>query len=265
MVRSGAPVPTCEFNLSLETSHRPRVHLFGVDVDALTMDETLDRAFDLADQGRLSQHVVLNAAKVVLMTEDERLRDIIANCNLVNADGTSVVWASRMLGSPLPERVAGIDLFLRIVERASRTGHSVYFLGSTDDVLDSMLATFRKNHPGLQIGGWHNGYWDDDDAVVAEVRQAKPSFLFLAIPSPRKEYWLNSHLAELEVPFVMGVGGAFDVVAGKVKRAPVWVQNIGCEWVYRLIQEPRRMWKRYLHGNTAFMMLTLRELRGRSR
>jgi N-acetylglucosaminyldiphosphoundecaprenol N-acetyl-beta-D-mannosaminyltransferase len=217
------------------------------------------------EQRGVSQHVVLNAAKVVLMTEDERLRDIIATCNLVNADGTSVVWASRMLGSPLPERVAGIDLFLRIVERASQTGHRVYFLGATDDVLDSMLAVFRKNHPGLQIGGWHNGYWGDDEAVVAAVREAKPSFLFLAIPSPRKEYWLRDHLAELEVPFVMGVGGAFDVVAGKVKRAPQWVQRIGFEWMYRLMQEPRRMWKRYLHGNTAFILLTLREWRRRSR
>jgi N-acetylglucosaminyldiphosphoundecaprenol N-acetyl-beta-D-mannosaminyltransferase len=97
---------------------------------------------------------------------------------------------------------------------------------------------------------------------VAEVREAKPSFLFLAIPSPRKEYWLRDHLAELEVPFVMGVGGAFDVVAGKVKRAPQWVQRIGFEWMYRLMQEPRRMWKRYLHGNTGFILLTLREWRG---
>ena len=250
--------------MTLDTSRGPRVHLFGVDIDALTMEETLNRAFELAGQRRVSQHVVLNAAKVVLMTEDDRLRNIIASCDLVNADGTSVVWASRVLGSPLPERVAGIDLFLGIVERAARTGHRVYFLGATDDVLGSMLAVFRKRHPNLEIGGWRNGYWDDDEAVIAEVKKAKPSFLFLAIPSPRKEYWLSDHLAELEVPFVMGVGGAFDVVAGKVKRAPLWVQRIGCEWMYRLIQEPRRMWKRYLHGNTAFILLTLREWRRRS-
>lgn len=251
--------------MRLNSSRGQRVHLFGVDIDALTIEETLDRAFELVEQRRVSQHVVLNAAKVVMMTEDDRLREIIANCDLVNADGTSVVWASRVLGAPLPERVAGIDLFLRIVERAARTGHRVYFLGATDDVLDSMLAVFRKQHPELEIGGWHNGYWHDDESIVADVREAKPSFLFLAIPSPRKEYWLHRHLDEMEVPFVMGVGGAFDVVAGKVKRAPQWVQRIGCEWVYRLIQEPRRMWKRYLHGNTAFALLTIREWRRRRR
>lgn len=236
-----------------------RVSLFGVDIDALTFDETVDRAFELADATRSSQHVVLNAAKVVQMSKDDHLRDIVANCVLVNADGQSVVWASRLFGRPLPERVAGIDLFNAIVERAAHTGHRLYFLGATDEVLTTMIGRLRERYPNLVIVGQHNGYWSNDNEVIDAVRRTRPHFLFLAIPSPRKEYWLSQHLESLAVPFVMGVGGTFDVVAGKVRRAPRWVQRIGCEWVYRVAQEPRRMWKRYLQGNSAFLVLTARE------
>ena len=196
------------------------MRLFDVDVDALDATGTLDRVFQLVDRPMPSQHVVLNAAKVVQMASDPRLREIVRSCDLVNADGASIVWASRALGRPVPERVAGIDLFTAIVERAASTGHSVYFLGATDEVLDEMLGRFRQQFPTLRIAGVRNGYWDDDATVVAAVRRARPDFLFLAIPSPRKEYWLNEHLQELGVPFVMGVGGSFDVVAGKVRARP---------------------------------------------
>ena len=236
-----------------------KVHVFGVDVDALTMEQTLDRVFELANGSEPTQHVVLNAGKVVLMAKDDRLRHIISNCELVNADGASVVWASRILGVPLPERVAGIDLFLRIVERAAITGDPVYFLGATDGVLASMRDVISGRCPDLRVAGWRNGYWSDDDEVVAAIQEAAPTFLFLAIPSPRKEFWLSTHLEAMGVPFVMGVGGSFDVVAGKTKRAPGWMQRAGLEWFYRLIQEPRRMWKRYLVGNSAFVALTVRE------
>ena len=138
---------------------------------------------------------------------------------------------------------------------------SVYFLGARDEVLEEMIRRFREQYPTLNIAGSRNGYWDDDAAVVAQVREARPDLVFLAIPSPRKEFWLAEHMPAMGVPFAMGVGGSFDVVAGKVKRAPVWVQRIGCEWVYRLVQEPRRMWKRYLVGNTKFVVLTVKEWR----
>lgn len=236
-----------------------RVSLFGTSIDALKFDETLDSAFELADGGLPTQHVVLNAAKVVLMSRDETLRQIVSRCALVNADGQSIVWASRILGKPLPERVAGIDLFSAIVERAATTGHRLYFLGATDAVLEQMLRRFRETYPRLVVAGHHNGYWTNDEEMIETVRRASPHFLFLAIPSPRKEYWLSKNLESLGVPFVMGVGGSFDVIAGTVRRAPRWVQRIGCEWMYRVAQEPRRMWRRYLHGNTAFLALTVRE------
>jgi N-acetylglucosaminyldiphosphoundecaprenol N-acetyl-beta-D-mannosaminyltransferase len=236
-----------------------RVSLFGVEVDALTFDETVDRVFELADAAGPCQHVVLNAAKIVQMSKDDRLRDIVLHCALVNADGQSVVWASWILGRPLPERVAGIDLFCAIVERSARTGHRLFFLGATDEVLAKMNERLRNRYPGLVVAGQHNGYWSHDDEVIEAVQRARPHFLFLAIPSPRKEYWLSQNLERLGVPFVMGVGGTFDVVAGKVRRAPRWMQRVGLEWAYRLMQEPRRMWRRYLRGNSAFLALTARE------
>jgi exopolysaccharide biosynthesis WecB/TagA/CpsF family protein len=244
---------------SASTSTR-RVRLFDVDVDALTMAETVELLMASLDEGSPIQHVVLNAAKVVAMAGDDRLRDVIAACPIVNADGSSVVWASRLLRRPLPERVAGIDLFQQLVARAARDGRSVYFLGAKQDVLAAMLARFRKTFPTLRVAGAHDGYWHDDAEVIAKVRAAAPDLLFLAIPSPRKEFWLAEHLPALAVPFAMGVGGSFDVVAGKIARAPKWIQRIGCEWVFRLAQEPRRMWKRYLVGNSKFLWLTAKEL-----
>ena len=237
-----------------------RRDLFGVEVDALDMDDTVDRIMTLIDQRVQVQHVVLNASKVVMMSKDAKLRSVIRACPVVNADGQSVVIASRLLRRPLPERVAGIDLFVELVKRSAENGRSVYFLGARDDILEEMISRFRTQYPTLRIAGFRNGYWDNDAEVVEQVHAAQPDLLFVAIPSPRKEFWLAEHLAALGVPFAMGVGGSFDVLAGKVKRAPKWVQRIGCEWVYRLVQEPRRMWKRYLVGNTTFMWLTIKEL-----
>ena len=185
---------------------------------------------------------------------------MIRLCPVVNADGQSVVVASHVLRRPLPERVAGIDLFVELVKRSAQNGRSVYFLGARDDVLAEMVGRFRSQYPDLHVAGFHNGYWSDDSEVIEEVRAAQPDLLFLAIPSPRKEFWLAEHLPALGVPFAMGVGGSFDVLAGKVKRAPRWAQRIGCEWMYRLVQEPRRMWKRYLVGNSVFIWLTIKEL-----
>ncbi|MEY2959228.1 MAG: hypothetical protein RLZZ01_1796 [Actinomycetota bacterium] len=238
---------------------RDAVELFGVDVDALDMSASVDRVFQIVDRRRPTQHVVLNAAKVVDMERRPELREVVGRCGMVNADGASVVWASRILGRPVPERVTGIDLFGELIERAASTGHSVFLLGASDDVVGETRRRLEARHPGLRVVGARNGFWTDDRAVVEEVRAADPDLLFVALPSPRKEFWLAEHLDDLGVPFVMGVGGTFDVVAGRVRRAPRWAQRLGAEWVFRLAQEPRRMWRRYLVGNARFAALTARE------
>jgi N-acetylglucosaminyldiphosphoundecaprenol N-acetyl-beta-D-mannosaminyltransferase len=249
MVESGGTTHAREY---------PSVGLFGVPVDVLTMEQTIEAAREQVRRGGVHQHVVVNAAKLVEVQRDPALRDVIRTCDIVNADGQAVVWASRILGRPLPERVAGVDLFERLVETAARDGSSVYFLGAKDEVVQAAAGVMTERHPGLRVAGARDGYWKDDREVVGAVRAARPDYLFLAIPSPRKEFWLNEHLEALGVPFVMGVGGSFDVVAGKVGRAPRWVQRAGFEWAWRLGQEPRRMWKRYLYTNTAFLRMVFR-------
>jgi N-acetylglucosaminyldiphosphoundecaprenol N-acetyl-beta-D-mannosaminyltransferase len=242
-----------------------RVSLFGCEVDPLTLDETIRAADELIQVSEPVQHCAVNASKVVMLQGDSRLREIVAGCRLVNADGQSVIWASRLLGKPLPERVAGIDLFQALLGLAAQKSYSTYFLGARPEIVAEASRRAVALNPGLRVVGLHHGYLreGDTEAVVAEVNRTRPQILFVGMPSPQKEYWLSENLERLGVPFAMGVGGSFDVMAGAVTRAPVWMRRVGLEWVYRLCQEPSKMWKRYLFGNARFIALVLRELRGR--
>jgi N-acetylglucosaminyldiphosphoundecaprenol N-acetyl-beta-D-mannosaminyltransferase len=244
-----------------------RVELFGVPVDALTFEETVERIRAWVEAGEPRQHVVVNAAKVVALARDPALAEVIRGCHMVSPDGMSVVWASWLLGHRLPERVNGTDLMERLVEVAAESGRSVFFLGARPEVVARTVEGFRARHPVLEVAGYRDGYWSDDELVVERIRSAGPDYLFVGIPSPRKEFWISSRLDELKVPFVMGVGGSFDVIAGQYRRAPRWACANGLEWVWRVFQEPRRMWKRYLFGNARFCALVARELlraRGRA-
>jgi N-acetylglucosaminyldiphosphoundecaprenol N-acetyl-beta-D-mannosaminyltransferase len=236
-----------------------RCEIFGVLLDLLTMDETVDRCARLVEAGEPVQHVVINAGKVVLMQDVPRLKDVIRDCALVNADGQSIVWAGRFLGKDVPERVAGIDLMHRLLAEAALRQWPVYFLGARQEVLDAAVARLRVQHPDLVVAGARNGYFRDDAAVAQEIRNSGARLLFVGISSPRKEFFLAEHLHAMGPVFAMGVGGSFDVVAGLTKRAPVWMQRTGLEWFYRFMQEPGRMWKRYLVGNTRFVALVAKE------
>lgn len=238
----------------------PRVELFGVAVDPLTMEQTVDAVRRFVRCGLPHQHVCLNAAKVVELDRNPDLAGAISACDLVNVDGQAVVWASRLLRGAVPERVAGVDLFVNLLDEAASSGLRVYLLGARQDVVDAVRARAEREHARLRVVGARSGYWNDEDEadVVAEVASSGADLLFLAIPSPRKELFLGEYGEALGVPFRMGVGGSFDVYAGVTRRAPGWMQRTGLEWSYRLLQEPRRMFKRYLFGNSAFIVLTLR-------
>jgi N-acetylglucosaminyldiphosphoundecaprenol N-acetyl-beta-D-mannosaminyltransferase len=242
-----------------------RVTVLGCPVDVLDMPATVARCLELVERGVPAQHVVVNAAKLVEYDRNPRMAEIIRGCEIVNADGQAVVWAARMLRRPLPERVAGIDLMHELMAAAARDGRRVYLLGARPEVLADAARRFEEQNPGLQIAGSQHGWFSDDEspAVVQAIRDAKPDLLFVAMSSPRKEYWLSEHLTALGVPFAMGVGGAFDVVAGLTRRAPRWMQRAGLEWFFRLAQEPRRLWRRYLVSNVRFARLVLRDLRSR--
>lgn len=251
----------------MKTATRDKVVLFGVPIDNLTLGETLDRIEEMIRNGATHQHVVVNVDKIVKLQADPQLRKAILSCDLVNADGQPVVWASRILQQPIKERVAGVDLFGSLVERCAQRGYRPYFLGAQQEVVERAVSVLKAKHPNLQVAGWRNGYWkpDEERRVVDDIRRTKPEILFVAMSSPKKELFLAAWKEELNVPFVMGVGGTFDVVAGRVRRAPRWMQEWGFEWLFRLAQEPRRMWRRYLVEDMAFFRLVWREWRAQRR
>jgi N-acetylglucosaminyldiphosphoundecaprenol N-acetyl-beta-D-mannosaminyltransferase len=244
-----------------------RANVLGCRIDRLDMDATLASVESIIASGRFTQHMAINAAKLVTMHSDPRLRAIVDDCGLVNADGQAVVWASRLLGDPLPERVAGIDLMDEVLGLAERRGFRVYFLGARAEVLERAVAKLRERFPALTIAGARDGYFADEEtpAVAEAIRASEPHILFVAMSSPRKEYFLGEYGPTLGAPFVMGVGGSIDVVAGVTRRAPRSWQRLGLEWLYRLLQEPRRMFRRYAVTNWRFTLLVLRELVARGR
>ncbi len=236
-----------------------RASLFGIMLDFLTMDESVERCVKLIESDCPIQHCVINAGKTVMMQDVPGLREVVANCALVNADGQSIVWAGRVLGLDVPERVAGIDLMMRLLEEAEQRTWPVFFLGAKQEVLDECVSRIVSMHPQLVVAGSRNGYFDNDVAIAEMVRDSGARLLFVGISSPKKEFFLAEQLELMGPVFAMGVGGSFDVIAGVTQRAPVWMQRTGLEWFYRFVQEPRRMWKRYLLGNSRFVGLVLKE------
>jgi N-acetylglucosaminyldiphosphoundecaprenol N-acetyl-beta-D-mannosaminyltransferase len=237
-----------------------RAEVLGCPIDRLDMRETLDRCQMAIESGSFAQHMAINAAKVVAMQDDPELRAIVRRCELITADGQSVVWASRLLGDPVRTRVTGIDLMQELISRAECQGWRVFILGARADVLETAVARLRERHPRLVLAGYRDGYFgeEDDEDVAKEIARTRPDILLVAISSPRKEYFLGRHGRALGTPFVMGVGGAVDIMAGHARRAPRWMQVLGLEWLFRLVQEPRRLLRRYAVTNARFVWLVVR-------
>lgn len=245
---------------------RSRIYMMGCPVDNLSMEETLETVESFIRSGKPHQHAVVNVDKLVKANRNAELRRILNDCALINADGMPVVWASRLLGKPLKERVTGVDLFESLMRRAAKKGWRVFLLGAQEEVVAKVKSIYEKKYSGLIVAGYRNGYWrhDEEEDVVQQIKAAQPDILFVAITSPMKENFLGRYQAEMKIPFAMGVGGTFDVAAGKVKRAPVWMQKTGLEWFYRFLQEPRRLFKRYFVEDIAFFWLILKEAARRS-
>ena len=237
-----------------------RVPILNTYIDALTMEETISEVEKIIARGVPTQHVVINANKVNLMNEDPELKRIVNECPLINADGISILWAAKVLGLPIKERVTGIDLFLNLVKVASEKGYKIYLFGAKEEVVRKVKKVFEEEYPTLQIVGYRNGYFTEEDEpeIVKNMAESGADMMFVAFSSPKKEYWINKSIDQRNSPFVMGVGGSFDVVAGVTERAPKWVQIRGFEWLYRLVQEPRRMWRRYVIGNAQFIGYTVK-------
>jgi N-acetylglucosaminyldiphosphoundecaprenol N-acetyl-beta-D-mannosaminyltransferase len=237
-----------------------RIEFLGAPMDCLTMDETVEKIEDKVVKGEFLQHVVVNAAKLVHMQKDTVLADSVNACDMVNIDGMGVVIGARFCGHKVPERVSGVDLFHQLLAMSTRRNFPVFLLGAEQDIVAKTAERVKQLYPGLPLAGFHHGYfWDDEEAIVNMIKASGAKLLFVAITSPKKENFINKWRDKLGVDFVMGVGGTFDVVSGKVKRAPLWMQKYSLEWFYRVIQEPGRMWKRYLVTNTLFAYLLIKE------
>lgn len=246
--------------MSASAEPRNRVDLFGTRIDALTMDQTLDRLDDAIRAKRHTLVGVVNAAKMVSMQNNPDLRKSVQSADMILADGMAVVWASRLLGRPLPERVTGIDLMLRLFQRSRERGYGIYCLGATQEILDRFVERMRADHPGVRIVGAHHGYFQpaDEPRLVEEIAASKADILFAAMSSPKKENFMEKWQSQMNVTVLHGVGGAFDVLAGLVRRAPESWQKLGLEWLYRLLQEPGRLWQRYLVTNSVFTWMVVK-------
>ena len=240
----------------------PTRDIFGVPIAALTMGDALSVAEQAIASRRSLMIGVVNAAKIVNMRRDDELRQSVLSSDVILADGASVVLAARLLGRPLPERVAGIDLMTGLLDRASHRGYRVFCLGATEEVLAGVERVIARDYPGVRVVGSQHGYFgqDDEARVAAAIQASQADILFVAMTSPKKERFLARWHGAMNVPVCHGVGGSFDVLAGKVRRAPDSWQRFGLEWLYRVKQEPRRLWKRYLVTNSVFVGMLLVEL-----
>ena len=244
----------------------PRVQIGHALVDACRFDEMTEAIVRAAADGQEPQYVVTpNVQHIVLLATDTHLRRIYAEAAFVLPDGVSILLAARVLGQRIPQRIAGVDMFQALCQRAAGEGLRVFLLGGRPGSAEKAAAKMRDRYSGLIVSGtccpplgFERDPWREND-IEARIRAARPHFLFVALGAPKQEYWIYEHARQLGVPVTMGIGGSFEMVSGVVPRAPVWLQNMGLEWLYRLAREPRRLWKRYLVGIVQFAQVVLRQ------
>ena len=241
-----------------------RIEILHTVIDVLTVEETIERVKEYIDEGCGLHLMGVNADKINMLNENERLKTIVNGCGIINADGASVVLASKYLKKPLPERVAGIDLMLDLVQLASREHYKVFLLGAKQEIVEKTKAVLLENNPGLEIVGIRNGYFKEENwgEVAEEIRKSGAQLVLVGITPPLKEYIVENFQKEQHLNCVfMGVGGSFDVISGSIPRAPIWMQKCNLEWLFRVMQEPKRLFKRYFVGNWKFIMAVVKEKR----
>lgn len=241
--------------------NNPRINILGANIDVLNSQQTVDLV-EKYIKTKTSLHLMgVNADKINSMKDNLLLREIVNKCGVVNADGASVILASRFLKKPLPERVAGIDLMQSLVNLSSQKGYSIFLLGSKQEIVDKTAEVLKSRYKGLRIVGIHNGYFSENDwDQIAEIlKDKKPDLVFVGITSPIKEYLIEYLQSKGVSSVFMGVGGSFDVISGKIPRAPKWMQKLNLEWLFRVSQEPKRLFKRYFIGNNIFIKDVIKE------
>ncbi len=239
----------------------------GVPIDDVTMPEALDRIEQFIAIGRSTgkthQIATVNADFVIKAQDDPELRRILQESDMATADGMPLVWGARRLGVPLKGRVTGADLVPALATRAAEKGFSIFLLGAAPGIAAKAAKLMQEHNPGLKIAGILappvKSLLETDPAVLEAIRAANPDVLLVAFGNPKQEKWINMHARALRVPVMIGVGATLDFIAGVVKRAPLWMQKTGLEWTFRLAQEPRRLWKRYMIDMTGFAVFFSRQ------
>lgn len=241
-----------------------RIEILNTIIDVMDANDTVEEVKKYLKEKKPLHLMGVNADKINMLNKDEHLKRIINGCGIINADGASVIMASRYLGMPLPERVAGIDLMDKLVNMAEKDGYSVFLLGAREEIVNKTVDILKKQYPHLKIAGIRNGYFEKTQwGEVAEIiRKSGAQIVFVGISSPLKEYLVDYFMETENINCVfMGVGGSFDVLSGEIKRAPFWMQKYNLEWFFRWMQEPRRLFKRYFIGNFIFMFEVWKEKR----
>lgn len=250
-------------NIRKETrlGNNDRIELLNTSIDVLSMDETVSLVEEYVKRKEPLHLIGVNADKINEINRNEDMKQIVNSCGIINADGASVVLAGRFLNRPLPERVAGIDLMDRLVQLSAEKGYRVYLLGAKYEVVNKTAEVLQKKYPSLVICGVHDGYFKREEwpAVSEELKRLHPDFVFVGITSPLKEYLVEYLQNDGNDAVFMGVGGSFDVISGNIPRAPEWMQKANLEWLFRMVQEPKRLFRRYLVGNTEFILSVLKE------
>ena len=219
-----------------------KVKILGVDVDSITMQESIERIENFYNERKPVIIATANAEMLMRATHDDELKEILNAAALVVPDGAGTVWAAHHLGFDMPERVAGYDLAQELLKRAPVKNRRVYFFGSAPGVADKAKIKAEQLYPGIKIVGTRNGFFnrDDEKEIVNEIRSAKPDLLLVALGVPKQEKWLAKYKDVLNVPVSIGVGGTLDVMAGVMKRAPKWMQRAKLEWLFRAMLQPKR-------------------------
>ena len=219
-----------------------QVKILGVNVNSLTMAQAVEAVQQFIAEKKVALVATANAEMLMRSTQDEELKDILNQADLVVPDGAGTVWAAGHLGEPMPERVAGFDLAQELMREAPARGDRIYFFGSAPGVADKAKAKAEELYPGIQVVGTRNGFFTeaDEPGIIAEIKAARPDILLAALGVPKQEKWLKKHMQELQVPVSIGVGGTLDVMAGVMQRAPLWMQKAKLEWLFRGLKQPSR-------------------------
>lgn len=247
----------------------PTVTMFGITMNSLTLEEAfaaVTRQIETREPGYI---LTPNVDHVFDFQRNAEFRDAYQNGFLVLADSTPILWAAKALGTPIAQKISGSDLVYWLTEYAARKGYSIFFFGAAEGIAAEAAEVLQKRYPGFKIAGAYSppvGFEKDPEAnaeAIRIIREAAPDICYVALGAPKQDIWSYRHHRDTGVPVHIGVGGSLDFVVGKTKRAPVWMQKAGLEWTWRLAQEPRRLWRRYLVNDMQVIPLFLKELRAK--